>query len=73
MATPDPMVSTAIDLASKGTGWVVAVYLFKLLLAEKDKRLEDSRVTMTLITDPLKNIQKTLDLIFDQTGKKSNG
>lgn len=66
----DPTISTIVDWGSRGTGWVVAAYLFKLLLAEKDKRLEDSKTTTGLLTDPLKNIQKTLDLIFDQKEMK---
>ena len=58
------MEQQIIDLASKGTGWVIAVYLFFKFIAEKDKRLSDIKESRDEIIEPQKNMQKSLDVIL---------
>lgn len=60
-------------LVESGLGWVVSivlagvvVYLAKALLAEKDKRIEAAEKIREDITEPLRNIQSTSQLIYEK-------
>lgn len=68
------MDQQVVDLASKGTGWLLAVYFFYKYIAEKDKRFEDSKGYVNTVLAPLKSLQDTLDaiLLILKNGGKNN-
>lgn len=59
-----------IEIAKQGFGWLVAAYLFVLLLSEKDKRVTDAKEARDQIVEPLKNIQTTLTLLLQSGSNK---
>lgn len=54
-----------VEVGKLGIGWLLAAYLFKLLLDEKDKRVQDSKDNLNATLGPLKNIQQSIDLLTE--------
>ena len=50
----------------------LAIYrLYSQLIAEKDARRQDAERVREAVTEPLQNIQRLLDLIFNEVTKKT--
>lgn len=74
------MVESVFEyLFKQGLGYVLflgtLLLLLKtvsLLLSEKDKRVDDSKQSVSAVAEPLKQIQQTLDLILRSGGNKND-
>lgn len=54
----------ALEIAQKGFGWLVAVYLFVRLVGQYEKRIDDAKQSRDSVVEPMKNVQTTLDKII---------